>query len=111
MIGIIVVSHGNLAHELVNAARTIVGEIPAIAAVSIGWSDDMEAAKELLKAVRQAIKATQKMMASENEDVRVFAVDATIKLGNMAMVLIDAVREGRRSKEGNPLARRIRLGR
>jgi mannose PTS system EIIA component len=46
MIGIVVVTHGALAAELVNAARTIVGEIPAIAAVSIGWSDDMTAARE-----------------------------------------------------------------
>jgi len=41
MIGIVVVTHGRLAEELVNAARTIVSEIPAIAAVSIGWADDM----------------------------------------------------------------------
>ena len=40
MIGIVVVTHGQVAEELVNAARTIVGEIPAIAPVSIGWSDD-----------------------------------------------------------------------
>ena len=33
VIGIVVVTHGNLAGELVNAARTIVGEIPRIAAV------------------------------------------------------------------------------
>jgi PTS system mannose-specific IIA component len=44
MIGIVVVTHGRVAEELVNAARTIVGEIPAIAAVSIGWSDDPAAA-------------------------------------------------------------------
>ncbi len=41
MIGIVVVTHGQLAEHLVEAARTIVGEIPRIAAVSIGWSDDM----------------------------------------------------------------------
>jgi PTS system mannose-specific IIA component len=40
MIGIVVVTHGRVAEELVNAARTIVGDIPAIAAVSIGWEDD-----------------------------------------------------------------------
>ena len=45
MIGIVVVTHGALAGELVNAARTIVGEIPAIAAVSIGWTDDMGMAR------------------------------------------------------------------
>ncbi len=46
MIGIVVVTHGRVAEELVQAARAIVGEIPAIAAVSIGWSDDVSVAKE-----------------------------------------------------------------
>ena len=46
MIGIVVITHGRLAEELVNAARTIVGEIPAIVAVSMGWSDDVAAARE-----------------------------------------------------------------
>jgi PTS system mannose-specific IIA component len=46
VIGIVVITHGRLAEELVNAARTIVGEIPAIAAVSMGWSDDVASARE-----------------------------------------------------------------
>ena len=49
MIGIVVVTHGALAGELVNAARAIVGDIPAIAAVSIGWSDDMGSAREAIE--------------------------------------------------------------
>ena len=48
MIGIVVVTHGSLATELVNAARQIVGDIPRIAAVSIGWADDMTAAQEAI---------------------------------------------------------------
>jgi PTS system mannose-specific IIA component len=48
MIGIVVVTHGQLAAELVNAARQIVGHIPRIAAVSIGWADDMTAAREAI---------------------------------------------------------------
>ena len=48
MIGIVVVTHGLLAGELVNAARTIVGEIPRIASVSIGWGDDMASAREAI---------------------------------------------------------------
>jgi mannose PTS system EIIA component len=46
VIGIVVVSHGQVAGELVNAARNIVGDVPAITAVSIGWADDMAAARE-----------------------------------------------------------------
>ena len=49
MIGIVVVTHGALAVELVNAARTIVGDIPAIAAVSIGWTDDMGSARAAIE--------------------------------------------------------------
>jgi len=44
MIGIVVITHGRVAEELVNAARAIVGEIPRIVAVSMGWSDDAAAA-------------------------------------------------------------------
>jgi PTS system mannose-specific IIA component len=54
MIGIVVVTHGRLAEELVHAARAIVGDIPRIAAVSIGWSDDVGAAHEAVaKAVQE----------------------------------------------------------
>jgi len=49
MIGIVVITHGGVAEELVNAARNIVGEIPAIAAVSIGWSDDPTAANAAIE--------------------------------------------------------------
>ena len=49
MIGIVVVTHGAVASELVNAARTIVGDIPAIAAVSMGWADDMSVAREAIE--------------------------------------------------------------
>jgi mannose PTS system EIIA component len=49
MIGIVVVTHGQVAGELVNAARTIVGDIPGIAAVSIGWADDVAVAREAIE--------------------------------------------------------------
>jgi mannose PTS system EIIA component len=45
LIGIVVITHGRLAEELVNAARTIVGDIPAIVAVSMGWGDDASSAR------------------------------------------------------------------
>ena len=46
MIGVLVVTHGQLATELVNAAETIVGDLPRFAAVSIGWHDAVELARE-----------------------------------------------------------------
>jgi mannose PTS system EIIA component len=49
MIGIVVITHGRVAEELVNAARTIVGEIPRIVAVSMAWSDDATAAASAIE--------------------------------------------------------------
>ena len=49
MIGVVVVTHGQLATELLNAAETIVGDLPQFAAVSIGWHDDVDDAREEIK--------------------------------------------------------------
>ena len=46
MIGVVVVTHGQLAIELVNAAEMIVGDLPQFTAVSIGWHDDVNDARE-----------------------------------------------------------------
>ncbi|MFN2446150.1 MAG: PTS sugar transporter subunit IIA [Vicinamibacterales bacterium] len=46
MIGVVVVTHGQLATELVNAAETIVGDLPTFTAVSIGWHEDVQDARE-----------------------------------------------------------------
>jgi PTS system mannose-specific IIA component len=45
-IGVVVVTHGQLATELVNSAEMIVGDLPHFAAVSIGWHDDVDHARE-----------------------------------------------------------------
>ena len=46
MIGIVVVTHGQLARELVLAAEMIIGEMPNITAVSIGWQESPEDAQK-----------------------------------------------------------------
>ena len=52
-IGGVIVSHGQVATELLAAAETVVGELSHIAAVSIGWHDDVEAAKnEIERAIK-----------------------------------------------------------
>ena len=45
MIGVVVVTHGQLASELVNAAEMIVGDLPQFTAVSIGWHDEQNDAR------------------------------------------------------------------
>lgn len=54
LVGGVVVTHGNFAAELVNAAETIVGDIQHITAVSIGWHDDVDIAREEIgKAIKR----------------------------------------------------------
>jgi len=45
-VGVVVVTHGQLAAELLNAAEMIVGDLPHFAAVSIGWHEDVDGARE-----------------------------------------------------------------
>ena len=56
MIGVVVVTHGQLATELVNAAHTIVGELPQLVAVSMGWHDDPTAAREAIAAAIEHVQ-------------------------------------------------------
>lgn len=53
-IGGVIVTHGQVAGELVAAAETIVGAQGHITAVSIGWHDDVELAKdEISRAIKK----------------------------------------------------------
>ena len=53
-IGGVIVSHGQVANELLAAAETIVGTQSHIVAVSIGWHDDVEMAKsEISRAIER----------------------------------------------------------
>jgi PTS system mannose-specific IIA component len=52
-IACVIVTHGQLAGELLAAAEMIVGPISFIAAVSIGWHDDVDAARgEVERAIK-----------------------------------------------------------
>lgn len=53
-IGGVIISHGQIANELVAAAETVVGDLQHIAAVSIGWHDDVESAQsEIERAIKK----------------------------------------------------------
>mgnify|MGYP003296644750 CR=1 FL=1 len=53
-IGGVIVSHGQVANELLAAAETVVGDMSHMTAVSIGWHDDVEIAKnEIERAIKQ----------------------------------------------------------
>ncbi len=53
-LGLLVVTHGNLAFELVRALERIVGPVDRAQALSIGWDDDLATAR---RAVQEAIAA------------------------------------------------------
>src|SRR5262245_6609698 len=59
MIGVVVVTHGQLATELVNAAETIVGDLPNFAAVSIGWHEDVQDARGEIAAAVERVKGPE----------------------------------------------------
>lgn len=50
MIGALIVTHGNLAHELLNAARQIEADVSGIEAVPLEWSDTVDEAREKIAA-------------------------------------------------------------
>ena len=50
MIGLVVVTHGQLAAELVHGAETIVGDLQHVVAVSIGWHEDTRDARDEIAA-------------------------------------------------------------
>ena len=46
----VIVTHGQLATELLAAAEMIIGHIEHIAAISIGWHDDVDVARDEIEA-------------------------------------------------------------
>lgn len=57
MIGAVIVTHGQLANELVSAAEMIVGEIHHVTAVSIGWHDDVDVARQEIEQAIQRVES------------------------------------------------------
>ena len=84
IVGVVIVTHGQLATELLNAAEMIVGDLPQFTALSIGWHDDVTVARE----------AMQQAAARVNTGVGVLLV--TDMFGgtpaNLALSLLDAGR-------------------
>ena len=50
-------THGQLAAELLNAAEMIVGDLPHFAAVSIGWHEDVDQAREEIGRTIERVRA------------------------------------------------------
>jgi PTS system mannose-specific IIA component len=63
-VGVVVVTHGQLAAELLNAAEMIVGDLPHFAAVSIGWHEDVDQARD---EIGQAIERVRARVAAPEQ--------------------------------------------
>jgi len=62
----VIVTHGHLAGELLAAAEMIVGPISHIAAVSIGWHDDVDAARdEVQRAITRVTKGSGVLLLTD----------------------------------------------
>jgi PTS system mannose-specific IIA component len=55
LIGALIVTHGNLAHELLNAARQIEADVSGIRAVPLEWSDTVDEARAKIAAAVEEI--------------------------------------------------------
>jgi mannose PTS system EIIA component len=55
---VVVVTHGQLATELVNSAEMIVGDLPHFTAVSIGWHEDVDQAREQIGQAIARVRAS-----------------------------------------------------
>ncbi len=67
-LGVVVVTHGQLATELVNSAEMIVGDLPHFVAVSLGWHDDVDHQREEIGRAIERVRA-----ASEESKVLVLS--------------------------------------
>lgn len=65
-IGGVIVTHGQVAGEILAAAETIVGVQSHITAVSIGWHDDVELAKdEIARAIKKVSEGSGVLLLTD----------------------------------------------
>jgi mannose PTS system EIIA component len=67
-VGVVVVTHGQLATELVNSAEMIVGDLPHFTAVSIGWHDDVDHAREEIGRAIERVRSSMAGAASGTDE-------------------------------------------
>src|SRR5215467_14592327 len=62
----VIVTHGHLAGELLAAAEMIIGPVSHIVAVSIGWHDDVDAARdEVQRAINRVSQGTGVLLLTD----------------------------------------------
>jgi mannose PTS system EIIA component len=111
----VIVTHGHLAGELLAAAEMIIGPVSHIAAVSIGWHDDVEAARdEVQRAIARVSQSAGVLLLTDmfggtpTNIASMFLEDGSIEVltgVNLPMVIKLATQTGQESL--TEMARRI----
>jgi PTS system mannose-specific IIA component len=91
-LGIVVITHGQLATELLNAAEMIVGDLPTFAAVSIGWHEDVDQARD---AIAQAIERVRASAGDSSDDPAGVLLLSDMFGGTPANLAVTFLEEGR----------------
>src|SRR6266496_4999663 len=116
----VIVTHGHLAGELLAAAEMIIGPIAHITSVSIGWHDDVDAARdEVQRAITRVSQGAGVLLLTDmfggtpTNIASMFLEDGRLEVatgGNLPMVIKLATQTGRESL--GEIARRVcELGR
>jgi PTS system mannose-specific IIA component len=106
-LGVVVVTHGQLATELVNSAEMIVGDLPQFAAVSIGWHEDVDHAREEIGRAIERVSAS----ASSGEETAPVLVLSDMFGGTPANLAVTFVSENVEVITGVNLPMLIKLAR
>jgi len=119
-IGVVVVTHGQLATELVNSAEMIVGDLPHFVAVSLGWHDDVEHQREEIGRAIERVRAAAGEKAGvlvlsdmfggtpANLAVTFVSPDVEVVTGVNLPMLIKLARPGRTDADLQSKARELR---
>src|SRR6186997_1110704 len=89
-LGVVVVTHGQLATELVNSAEMIVGDLPHFAAVAIGWHDDVDQAREEIGRAIERVRLVAGAEDGRPADVLVLSDMFGGTPANLAVTFVDA---------------------
>ena len=91
-LGVVVITHGQLAAELLNAAEMIVGDLPTFAAVSIGWHEDVDQAREAIAHAIERVRASAGDSTEEPAGVLLLSDMFGGTPANLAVTFLEAER-------------------
>lgn len=90
-VGAVIISHGQLAGELLAAAEMVVGPLDHISAVSIGWHDDVDLVKDEVERAIERVSADKGVLLLTDMFGGIPTNIAAMFLGNEGIELVTGV--------------------